>query len=745
VYVRAAYQPFNRWIARQTRQHLPTLIDLKSTFAGLDDTAIDMLALTIGIPEGQRLLSETSNVALKPQTEASLWRAIQAIQPDGMLIFEDLHWFDNASMDVLTHILQSPEAGRYQILMTSRERTRLGGNLGDNDLTTMQLEALDDCTAHAMLSALQQNSNAPDITPELLDRAAGIPLFLEHLSVWQSDKGVGNSDVPSTLTDLLAAQIDATGPAKAVLQCAAVIGQKFDLATLAAIASQNGSLKGRLLMAAACGVVQQIDKDQWVFRHALLRQAAYQGLLRSKRIQYHGQIAAYMQTHQVDLIRRTPSVLTNHLLLAEQFIPAIRNYHRVSQWAMFQGAFEDAEAHITDAIALCNQVPDAVDARALEISCQATRGAIFMQTQGFATKPVQQVFARISELAAQQNAFSADNGPAFYGSFTYALSTGNKSNAEWFGYKLRETAAKVTLPEKQYDLQQAASNADVAFHFYTGNFSGAFDKFAQMRAQYDISQRQSMIDNYGIDGFASAQMFEAVGRAFCGDAQLVSDLNAETHAHQDVLNIPVMQPYALIWGGVALYYGGERDKALRHIAKGRDMAQSTASAFWRLTGAAWQFILDPTHSETEAGLATWEQVLRTHEMIGATLSLPFYKANYARALGRHGRHDDAFKTAQQAAHEVSESGMLCWQAEVLRILAKTNLAIGRKEETETLLENAAKIASQQNAKLWLVRVRLDQYALGAISAELLQDTVARFDQNARLPELTEAKKLLGKS
>lgn len=626
--------------------------------------------------------------------------------------------------------------------MTSRENTQIGPHLDAIPLTTITLPVLDDTSAGKLISALTPATTTRAAKTALLEKAAGIPLFLEQLAKWTAAEA-GRGEVPSSLMDLLSDQIDGTGPAKAVLQCAAVIGQKFDLDLLAAIAPPDAPVLGRLLIAEAKGVVQQLDATQWVFRHALLQQAAYQGILRRERVQYHAQLATNLQTHHADAVRRAPALLTDHLILSEQYVAAIENYLSVSQWALFQGALLDADTHVVDAIALCQEVPADVDARALEISCQATRGAILMQTHGFTAEPVRKVYQRISELAARQNGYAAENGPAFYGSFTHALAMGDKSRAEWIAQKLRDTADNITTEPDNYDLRQAALNVDVAYHFYSGRFGKASQSFAIMRGLYDIDRRQSMIGKYGIDGFASAQMFEAVARAICGDSHLIPALSAETDAHQDLLNIPIMRPYALVWGGVAVYYGGERAAALARIAKGIDLAKASGSAFWELTGAVWTFVFDPSKSATAKGLATFEHTIQAHEMIGANLTLPFYRAHYALALLNHGRHEEAHLIAQQARRDAEQSGLHCWYAEILRISATICMAIGRDDAARQALSDAALIAERQRAKLWLLRTRLDQHRLGFIEDEVLQNVVATFDPTAHLPEREDALAALG--
>lgn len=740
VHIRASYQPFIQWIMHETASALPVNTDLVARFGELDEDAQRALALVLGLPEGQRLLAEKSNVALKALIEDSLWKAIQSTQGSGLLIFEDLHWLDNASFGVLVHILQSDAAAQYQILMTSREDTKIGKYLGRLPVTVIPLEALSDDEAANMLDALSDGEDGANDRASLISRAAGIPLFIEQL--FKRAATSGSAAVPGSLMDLLADQIDATGPAKPVLQRAAIIGRTFDLDMLSAIAADHAPLDDHLQRARQQGVLQKVDDQNWTFVHALLHQAAYQGMLRRTRVSYHGEIAAHLQEHHADAVQRNPALLTEHLSLAQQHVPAIQNLLGVSQWALFQGAFDDAEAHILAAISLCGQAPNDIDVRALEIACHTALGSIRMQTQGFTAEPVKDSFETVATLASGQNAYSAANGPAFYGSFTHAVISSDRAGADQFSDMLREAAEIVPAEETNNELRLASLNVDTSLHFYDGNFDQASSNFQQLRGIYDITRHGTMIASYGVDTFAAAQMFEVATRAICGDTHLIPNLSAETDAHQQLLNIPVMLPWAQIWGAVPLFYAGDTETAVNRVLSGLQTAEAQAAAFWQVTGGAWLNVMNPTLSNTKEGLAGFDQVIKTHEMIGANIGLPYFRAHYALALARHDRVDDAYQASLQATRENEATGFLCWYAEVLRIHAYICQLSGRKQDAARFLEEAAELATRQNANLWLLRTRLDQIRAGHIESDTLQSSLNHFDPAATPPEVTAAKELL---
>lgn len=740
VHTRASYQPFHDWIMRQTGSDLPEFSDIQNHFSMLPPDAQRALALVLGLPEGQRLLAEQTNLALKPLIENSLWQAIRAVQPDGMLIFEDLHWLDNASFSVLVSILLSPEAGQYRILMTSREDTKIGRYLGNLPINVIPLEALDDTEANGMLDVLSKGQVTGEERAALIETAGGVPLFLEQLFKRRST--AQENRIPASLMDLLAERIDATGPAKPVLQCAAVVGRQFTRDMLGSLIGGDAAVDDHLTAACGQGVLEQHGKDNWQFSHALLHQAAYHGLLRKTRIAYHGQLAQHLQDHHADAVRRNPALLTDHLTLAQQYVPAIQNYLTVSQWALFQGAFEDAEAHILAALSLCEEAPDDIDITDLQIACQTALGSIRMQTQGFTATPVKNAFEAVADLATASGTYSIANGPAFFGSFSHAIISGDNGASQRFRDLLVDTAANVRAEDTNGEIQLAALNTEICYNFYAGHFQEQFSGFARLRGMYDISRHGTMITRYGMDSFAAAQMFEPAGRAISGDTHMVPDLIAETDAHQALLNIPVMLPYAQIWGAVPLFYAGHREQALQRLHVGIATAHAQAALFWQVTGGAWVHVMDPAQSDTAKGLEQFHQVLMTHEAIGAGVGLPYFKVHYAQALLRHNQPDNAIQHARKAASESTASGLFCWHAEVLRLYADICQRTARQDEAAKALEQAVAIAERQQARLWLLRARIDQYRTGHAGHDDLHAALNALPTAAIPPEINVAQDLL---
>jgi hypothetical protein len=154
--------------------------------------------------------------------------------------------------------------------------------------------------------------------------------------------------------------------------------------------------------------------------------------------------------------------------------------------------------------------------------------------------------------------------------------------------------------------------------------------------------------------------------------------------------------------------------------------------------------MDPSQTDSAEGLAGFAQIIGTHEMIGANIGVPYFRAHYALALAKHGKLDEAYQASLQATRENEESGLLCWYAEVLRIHASICRLVGRAKDCTRYLEEAADVATRQNAKLWLLRVRLDQIDAGLVDHAALAAATDQFDPLAAPPEILKARDILAK-
>jgi class 3 adenylate cyclase/tetratricopeptide (TPR) repeat protein len=727
----SSYLPFRDWLLDRIGNPNPDYATLAEAFPTLATQDRQALALILGVPEGQVLIATLSSLALKGLIEGALWRAILARQQRGLLLFEDLHWFDVASLDAINAIFASPEAAQFRIILTSREDAKLGRHLTGNGLLTLALDPLPEEDARVLLERLAPETLDPATRSEVLQRAGGVPLFLHQLA----RRGAGATALPATLMDLLGERIDSTGEAKPVLQRAAALGRSFRVEMLRALDGEDPL--PHLRAAARAGVLVARPNNAWEFAHALLAQAAYQSMLRRTREGLHARIADMLQARFPQVLAREPGLLADHQHKARQILPAIVGYLQASQKLLMQGAFADAESMARAALGLCSELPGEQRPE-LQIAAHTMIGSVLMQVQGFTADPVRREFDTVLDLSSAQSILGPNTAPALLGAHTHAIISAQEARANRLGDLMDRMADALPDSPEAVESRIVALAARNGTRFYQGRFAEQLECIAAIRPLYRLEKHAGMIARYGMDMFAAAQMFEGPSRAILGQTDRIPDLVAETDAHQAALSIPVMQPYALVWGSVPLFYAGHLDQALARLDRGIAAAEAQGALFWQFIGKTWAQVMNPDLAKTAEGIAGFAQLIDTLRAIGANVGVPYFSAVHSARLLVAGRADEALAISSRALAETQAESLHCWYAEILRLHAANCRATGRAADAQTALDKAVEVATAQGAALWQVRALLDRIDQGG-PATGLAEAVACFPSGAVLPDLVAAR------
>ncbi|MFG6083686.1 adenylate/guanylate cyclase domain-containing protein [Paracoccus litorisediminis] len=727
--------PFRQWLRSRMGSESSDFALLCGTFPNLVPDDQLALALTLDLPQGQALVARFAQLALRQRIEDAIAHTVlMAVPAGGVLVFEDLHWFDRASLDTLRRVLEL-NGDQRGILLTSRDPESAAEFLQDRQIMHLELAPLAASDARkfmelaggAGLDGAEQN--------RLIRHAGGVPLFLEQLLIHRLDHP-GSDALPATLEDLLTARIDAAGPARGLLMQAAIIGRGFSLRLLKALAAPAADCPEMLERASAMGIVEHLGDDGWRFVHALLHQASYRQMLRATREGLHARVADLLQGECADLPGNSPALRASHRDRARQFLPAAQDYIAAGRAAMLQGAFTDAEAHLRSALRMCHQGAAGPGADLLEMSAQTALGSVLMQMQGYAAAPVREAFDAVLNLARGAAGMPASAAAALFGSYSHAIIAGDRPRADQLCTFL-ETGAQAERGPLRETYLLAAHTAANCGHFYSGEFPAQFRRMEQIRAIYDVRRHAPMIVDFGMDCFAAAQMFEVPARVICGEGHRLDALMAETDAHQRALNIPVMQPYALVWGAVPLFHAGRSDEALQRLERGIVIAREQGQAFWQVIARCWQHVIDPTQSADAEGCADFARTIATLETIGALIGIPYFKMHLAMALARGGDTAAAEILAEQAVSDGNRSRLWCWQSETLRLRAMLQRQAQQQDEALLTLHQAYSLSQEQGAILWQVRAALDLIDLGS-PANLLTSALAALPPGADIPELRRA-------
>jgi class 3 adenylate cyclase/tetratricopeptide (TPR) repeat protein len=377
----------------------------------------------MGAPDGGRL----APVGEKPQQEKAqtlqapidLLRSLARHLPV-LLLIEDAHWIDPTSEELVGLTIEQSRDARLLVLVTCRpEYTPPWGNHAN--LTRLALNRLGQRQCAELVGAVTGGRPLPaEVLAEIVLKTDGIPLFVEELTKTVVQSGLLEETpagyrlrgplpalaIPSTLQDSLMARLDRLAPAKEVAQVGAMIGREFSHRLLAAVlrlppAKLDAALDDlvRSELVARRGVAPDAV---YTFRHALIRDTAYNSMLKGQRVLRHAQIAAAIEQLAPDTMASQPELLAYHCQEGGQAEAALRYWSAAGDLAVGRWSNREAATHYRAALSLLErQDVQSRQRDEIELDLQMKLGHVLMQTEGYASAATVASFSRARELASQ--------------------------------------------------------------------------------------------------------------------------------------------------------------------------------------------------------------------------------------------------------------------------------------------------------------------------------------------------------
>jgi TOMM system kinase/cyclase fusion protein len=360
-----------------------------------------LLAPVLGVPLGPAY----APLPLAPQRQRELTLRVllslfsdMATRQPMVLVIEDVHWADATTLALLALLVEEASAVSMLLLFTARPEA--GGALAP--AATLKLDRLDSENASNMIQRCAGGKTLPGVVvSEILRRTDGVPLFVEEMVravlgsgmlVEHEDhyrlKGVlADLEIPASLRELLLARLDRLGrEVKAALQLGAVLGREFRSEELAAAGGYDGEVLGRLTDALVdSGLLycrRRLSGEIFVFKHALVHDAAYDSMPRSTRAMYHRHIAHMLEERFPEVAEKRPELLARHHASGGQITAALGYSRRAALEALIKSANDEAIGHAQQAIAWLTDIEDEKQRAELELGFQAIIAPALFGTRG---------------------------------------------------------------------------------------------------------------------------------------------------------------------------------------------------------------------------------------------------------------------------------------------------------------------------------------------------------------------------
>ncbi|MEE8551636.1 MAG: adenylate/guanylate cyclase domain-containing protein, partial [Gemmatimonadota bacterium] len=391
---------------------------------GLDDiaSAAPLVAELLSIPAGTRYAPLEPEPQRRKQLtqEALLDHLVGLASGKPVLVaFEDAHWADPTSLELLEAMVDRIQDARVIAMITHRPEFRAPW-AGRAHVTSLALKPLTRKQSEEMVAKLTDGKPLPEpVLQQIVDKTDGMPLFIEELTkdVLESHLLVDAGDryelrgplpplaIPSTLQDSLMARLDRLAPVKEVAQIGAAIGREFPHELLTAVSPlSEGKLAHAIEQLTEFELVfrRGIAPDAtYVFKHALVQDTAYESMLKSKRQELHRRIAQVLERDFAESSETEPEILAHHFTEAGLSEAAVEYWRRAGRRAVERSSNAEAIAHLNKGIALLDTLPASPERMRMEIALQTVLGVALVQAEGGSSPNVHRTYSRMRELCEQ--------------------------------------------------------------------------------------------------------------------------------------------------------------------------------------------------------------------------------------------------------------------------------------------------------------------------------------------------------
>ncbi|MEW6296361.1 MAG: adenylate/guanylate cyclase domain-containing protein, partial [Thermodesulfobacteriota bacterium] len=645
---------------------------------------LPLLAALLSLPRPQGAPPLTlSPQKQKQKTQEALvaWLVEEAERHPVYCVWEDLHWADPSTLDLLGLLLDQVPMARLLVLLTARPEFVPPWS-SRTHLTPLSLSRLPRMQAGEMIEKVTGGKPLPvEVHQQIVNKTDGVPLFVEELTKMVLESGLLRETdgqyaltaplpplaIPTTLHDSLMARLDRLATVKEVAQVGATLGREFSYELLHAVSPvEEISLQQALTKLVEAEVLYQRGLPphaRYVFKHALIQDAAYQSLLKSRRQQYHQQIAQVLEAQFADLTETRPELLAHHYTEAGLPEQAIPYWQRAGQRAVERSANEEAIGHLTKGLELLKTLPDTPRRAQHELFLQLTLGNALLTTRGYAAPEVAKAYTRARELC-QQVGDTPHLFPVLWGSLVVCVIRAELQKA-------REVADRLLhLAEERQDaalLLEAHYAVGIPL-FWLGEFGLARTHLEQALGLYDPPQHRLQAVLYGQEerGVTSlAYAAWALWHLGYADQALARAGEALTLAHE--LVPPFSQAFALCFA--AWLHQSRREGDLTRERAAAVIALATEQGFpdWLAWGTILQGWALTEQGRGEEGIAQMRQGLATYQATGAELARPYFLALLAEAYGKVGQAEEGLGVIAEAMRAMTKNGERQYEAELYRL------------------------------------------------------------------------------
>jgi class 3 adenylate cyclase/predicted ATPase len=732
------------------------LADLENTLRliGLDPAEqAPLLAplVDIPLPPGRAAHFPPEELRRRQLAAMTAWVLAGARSQPVVVAFEDLHWADPTSLDLLRAFTDRGAQAPLLVLATTRPEFRAPWSLRSHH-SVLSLSPLDRAGVARMVGEISaRHALSKEVIEGVSERTGGVPLFVEEVTrllVERGERG-GVQAIPPTLQQSLAARLDRLGPAREVAQVGAVLGRDFVYALLRDVAeidepALQASLD-RLADADLVFVEGAPPEANYRFKHALIQDAAYESLLKSRRQALHRRAAEIL--HDQPEHAAEPEAIAHHFTQAGLDDLAIEWWGKAGDQALRRSAFQEAIAHLGKAIAMADKAEggEAVGRSGQRRQLHVAYGNALIAARGHSAPETMEAFARVRESAPAIGG-APERLAADYSLWVRSFVRGELRVMRGHAATvLGDVEASPDSPEAGVAHRIAGTT-----HWFAGEYVQAREHLERALALFQPGRDDDLAFRFGQDSGVAAMCFLALtlwpqgatGRA----VSLVGEADARIAAHPHVGT----QAYGRIFATMFELIRGNLSRARSNAAELAALTRDHDLPMWRPYGVFLEGLVD---SQTDAPGGGLEDMRRGLELLREQnvlfLDGPL-KIAQAEAEARAGDVGRAVAILDETLATCDRCGYRAFEAELHR--ARGEMLLRRDPANPGLAEEAfwtaIAVAEQQGTRSFELRAALALAKLyqstnrPAEAHTVLAPALEGFSPTMEMPEIVEAKTLL---
>jgi class 3 adenylate cyclase/predicted ATPase len=730
----------------------------------LEDT-IPYLFSLLGIVEGEDPLSQMDGQIKKRRTLEAIKRILlrESLNQPLMVVFEDLHWIDSETQDLLNLLADS--IGSAKILLLVNYRPEYRHEWGNRThYTQLRLDPLGKQSGEEMLSSLL--GAGPDLQPLkrlIIERTEGNPFFMEETVQALFDEGalarngtvrltksLNELKIPPTVQAILTARIDRLPPdEKDLLQTLAVLGKEFTLRHLKAMVARSDSELERMLadlqMAEFIYEQPSLGDVEFTFKHALTQEVAYHSVLTERRRMLHERAGAAIEKLFADRLEEHIDQLAHHYSRGSNLTKAIEYMRRAGEQAVARSSFREAVEKLNGALELLRTLPASQDHTRRELALQISLGSAFVGIEGFGSPEREGAYTRARELCQQME----ENRELFQ--VLWNLCQSNIQRGELRA--ARELAQQsLGLAERLQD-----GTLILATHYnlaeiceWAGELTQAQEHLERIKTLYDPRQYASLTAIYDVDLSVSTSSVASSVECLLGKPDQALKRARATLERASALSHPFSRAFASVcfeWTLVILRAAPEAEEVARAAISVCTEQGFPDQLAWAKCFLGWALIEEGKLTD---GIANLSEGIAVLDSIRNLVSKSLFLAALADGYRKAGDAKRALELLDEGVDWANRTGERFYECELHRLRGEVNLM---GDDPNAIAANncfrkAIELARVQSAKTWELRATmslarlLDKQGRRDDARTMLADICNWFTEGFDTADLKEAKALL---